>query len=190
MDELLEALLTANRLKAVSRSGWVLRGVPEAESVAEHTYGVAFVALALAEASDEGFAFDRGRLLTIALLHDLAESVIGDIPLPARRFLPPGAKQSAETAVMKEVMEAMPGGEGLLALWAEYAAGTSPEAQLVHDADRLEMLLQAYLYRAQTGNRALAEFWDGPAAREPFAFAASRQLFDALKERYTRQFPV
>src|SRR5512140_3852220 len=98
MGALLDALLRANNLKSVPRSGWVMHGVPEAESVADHTFGVAFVALALAQALGTDTPLDRGKLLSTALLHDLAESLTGDIPLPARRFLPEGAKRAAEHA--------------------------------------------------------------------------------------------
>ena len=74
MEDVLRFLIIANRLKAVPRLGWALRGVATPESVAEHTIGVGFVALALAEEIAE--PVDRGKLLTIALIHDLAEAVL------------------------------------------------------------------------------------------------------------------
>jgi len=186
---LLDTLLAANNLKTTPRMGWVLRGVAEAESVAEHSYGVAFVALALAdvaEASGEGDGFDRGKLLSMALLHDLAESVISDLPLPAQRFFPAGAKATAERAALSELLAGLPGSQGLLALWEEFEEGSGPEARVVRDADRLDMLLQAFVYIERTGNRALAEFWDSPAARAPFEFAVSQRVYAALRDRYDR----
>ena len=186
---LLDTLLAANNLKTTPRMGWVLRGVAEAESVAEHSYGVAFVALALAdvaEASGEGDGFDRGKLLSMALLHDLAESVISDLPLPAQRFFPAGAKATAERAALSELLAGLPGSQGLLALWEEFEEGSGPEARVVRDADRLDMLLQAFVYIERTGNRALAEFWDSPAVRAPFEFAVSQRVYAALRDRYDR----
>ncbi len=186
MDALLNTLLAANTLKVTPRTGWVLRGVPEAENVAAHSYGVAFTALVLAEAvqAERGPALDRGKLLSMALLHDLAESVIGDLPMPAQRFFPETAKHEAESAALRETVGSAPGGERLLALWDEYEARTSPEARLVRDADRLDMLLQATVYMERTGNRTLSEFFEGEAGRAPFEFAVCQSLYAALKDRY------
>lgn len=60
-----------------------MRGVSHPESVAEHTFCVAFLAMILAESIEE--EVDRGRLLTIALLHDLGEAFTTDLPEPALR---------------------------------------------------------------------------------------------------------
>src|ERR1041384_1098188 len=76
---MLSVLLELQRLKRLDRTGWVLRGLPPgAESVAAHSYGVALTAMLLAdECAARGVEGDVGRLLRIALLHDLpgAESV-------------------------------------------------------------------------------------------------------------------
>ncbi|MGD9101100.1 MAG: HD domain-containing protein, partial [Anaerolineae bacterium] len=96
LDEsrVLDLFLHANRLKVTPRGGWVIRGLTDVESVAGHSFGVGFVALILSELIQE--AVDREKVLTIALIHDLAESVITDIPAPAIRFFPLGAKHEAE----------------------------------------------------------------------------------------------
>jgi putative hydrolase of HD superfamily len=104
----------------------------------------------------------------MAVLHDLAESVIGDLPLPAQRFFPPGVKHAAEEAALADLLAPLPGGAQLVALWREYESRSVPEARLVREADRLETLLQAYVYEWRTGNRSLSEFWDTPS--EPRAF--------------------
>src|SRR5260221_8313896 len=64
----------AARLKDVRRQGWVDRGVPDAESVADHSYGVALLAWAVARAR----GLDGERALLIAIVHDLAEAEVGD----------------------------------------------------------------------------------------------------------------
>jgi putative hydrolase of HD superfamily len=183
--KLLDTLLLANNLKATPRSGWVMRGVPEAESVADHTCGVAFLALALAEAAGAEATFERGRLLSMALLHDLAESLTGDLPRPAQRFFPAGAKRQAEQTALQELLAGLPATarETLLALRAEYEERASAEARLVHDADRLDTLLQAYVYAQRTGNRVLGEFWQGQVALAPFHFEVSQNVYAALKRR-------
>jgi putative hydrolase of HD superfamily len=178
---MLDSLLTANNLKSIPRAGWVMRGVSEPESVAEHSYGVVLIALALANMSDE--LLDQRKVLTMAVLHDLAECLVGDMPVPAQRFFAPGAKHAAEEAAAADLILTLPGGASLLALWREYEARASREALLVRDADRLDTLLQAYVYERRTGNRELAEFWAGPLVQAPFALPASRQLCAELLER-------
>ena len=85
IDTLIALGMAAQRLKRVPRTGWLLRGVPhgEGESVAAHSHGMALVALALAETLPQ--PLDRGRLLAMCLLHDLAEAILGDWPRSAAR---------------------------------------------------------------------------------------------------------
>jgi len=69
------------RLKRLLRQGWLDRGVPPAdtESVADHSLGVALLAwMAALEAQAAGADLDPGRVLALALVHDLPEAEIGD----------------------------------------------------------------------------------------------------------------
>lgn len=184
-DSPLDTLLLAARLKLVPRIGWRLRGVAQPESVADHTFGVAFTALVLADLSDE--PLDIGRLLRIALVHDLAESLVTDIPATMSRFLAPEAKHAAERAALAEIVAPLPDAGHYLALWEEYDAGSSAEALLVRDADKLELMLQAYLYE-QRGHRNLDDFWQGRAA-ESFRTPAAADLFRRLRQRRAALFP-
>src|SRR5262245_57028480 len=72
----------AGRLKATPRTGWIDRGVPvgEAESVADHSFRVALLAwLAAHLAAADDPALDVDRVLALALIHDLAEALTGDL---------------------------------------------------------------------------------------------------------------
>ncbi len=179
-EALLSLLLDANRLKVIPRGGWAVRGLTDVESVADHSYGVAFVALTLAELVTE--TIDRAKLLSIALLHDLPESLITDIPSPASRFFPAGAKRVAEMNALVEMFAGLPFGQRMQAWWQEFEDRASLEGRLVRDADRLELLLQAYVYEQSTANDHLDEFWAGQEAK-PFEFEAAQRLFVALKAR-------
>lgn len=144
-------------LKLLPRTGWLQRGVARPESIAEHIFGVS--ALALLAGGEVG-GLDRGRLLAIALLHDLAEVALGDLPSSARRLIGDAAKHAAERRALAELLDGLAGRDEYLALWDEYESGTSPEARLVKGLDRLEMLAQALAYE-ESGSRALQEFWSG-----------------------------
>lgn len=141
-DALRELFERAGGLKAVRRSGWAERlGLEGAESVADHTYATAFVAMVYSDI----MGLDTGRVVRMALLHDLAESVTGDITPGS---LPEGKKESDERAAMDAILALLPEGArgAYREAWAEYAAGESREASLVRQADKLEMAMQARRY--------------------------------------------
>lgn len=162
-------------LKLLPRTGWLQRGQRDPESIAEHSYAVAALALLVGDMHPE---LDRGRLLAIALLHDAAEALVGDLPASARRLFGAEAKQVAERKAMLELFGELPAGGSYMELWEEYARGGSPEARLVKALDRLEMLAQALAYE-RAGSRALAEFFEDDAlwAEE---FPIVRALADRL----------
>ncbi|MEN9937707.1 MAG: hypothetical protein RLZZ387_4286 [Chloroflexota bacterium] len=159
-------------LKLLPRTGWLQRGVAGAESVAEHTFGVALLALLLLDTAP---GVDRARLLSMALAHDLAEALLGDWPAAARRHLGPRQKERAERGALEELLAGHPGREELLGLWEEYAAGATSEARLVKGLDRLEMLAQALAYE-RAGSRGLDEFWQGVEHGWDEAFPVLRQI--------------
>ncbi len=142
-------------LKLLPRTGWLQRGIANVESIAEHSFGVASLALIIGDMQPD---LDRGRLLAIALLHDMAEALTGDLPASARLLFGAQAKRDAERQAMIELFAGLPQANEYLDLWTEYTEGSSREARLVKSLDRLEMLLQALAYE-QAGNQATAEFW-------------------------------
>jgi putative hydrolase of HD superfamily len=171
-----QTLLHANQLKRTARTGWGQRGVPNAENVAAHSFGVVFTALTLAQVIDE--PLELGKLLALAALHDLPEALTTDIPTPAWRFLPPGIKTGVEHMAMQEMLTDTPFAASWMVLWEELHAGETAEAQLVHDADKLEMMLQAWVYEQQFGNRHLAEFWAKP---QTFHFAPAQAIYEEIR---------
>ena len=185
MHHLLSLLFAANQLKRIPRMGWAVRGVGPAdtESVAEHTYGMALTALLLAEMVDE--PMDRGRLLTICLLHDLAETQVLDLVPAAIQYLTPAAKRRAEEAALADIVADLPSGKEFQALWQEFEEGTTVEGRLARDADRLEMMIQAAAYE-QAGWRNLDEFWEA-MDKHCWEFPVSEVLFrELVAERQSR----
>ncbi len=142
-------------LKLMPRTGWLQRGVRDAESIAEHSFGVAVLCLLI---GDQLADIDRGRLLAIALLHDLAESLLGDLPASATRLLGRDTKLRAERAGLQSLIGHLPRAAEYLALWDEYVNGSSREARLVKAIDRLELMAQALAYE-RNGARNLDSFW-------------------------------
>jgi len=174
---LLDLLLEAQTLDRVPRSGYVLRGVAEPESVTEHTWHVLFLVWALG-AKIEGI--DVARAVEIALVHDLAELRIGDLPRTSSHYFPEGAKRTAEAAAMADVLA--PLAERALPLYEEYQQARTPEARLVKACDKLQLMLKVAVYE-RWGTGALAEFWDNPDNFPDGGFPAVKELFEELRAR-------
>ena len=170
ISPLIEAYFEFNHLKQLYRQGWLQRGIPPSrcESVAEHTFGVALLALFIAETYAP--TLDTSKVLRLALLHDFGEIYVGDLT-PADG-VNRAEKQQRERQAVTQVLHKLPRGATYVALWEEYERGESPEARFVRQMDRLEMVLQASVYEHQ-GLADLSEFFASvqpvltdPAVRE------------------------
>lgn len=174
---MLDAYVQINQLKQLFRQGWLQRGVPRdrCETVAEHTAGVAWLILLLApEAAD----LDADRALRMAMIHDLGETHAGDIT--PSDGVSASDKYARERQALRNVVAGLPRGADWLALWEDYESGASPEARFVREVDRLEMGLQAMIYRAE----GLVDPTDFIAsARSAVSSPALRSLLEALVEQ-------
>ena len=101
-SEILQLLVHGNQLKRTARTGWVQRGISEAEDVAAHTFGAAFTALVLAQVITR--PLDLEKVLIMTLLHDLPEGATTDIPTTAWRLFPEGAKIDIERRAMTVIV--------------------------------------------------------------------------------------
>ncbi len=182
MPHILDAALHAAQLKRTPRTGWQARGAPlggQPENVAAHSYGVVFLTMLLIDLDER--PLDAGLALRLAVLHDLAESLVGDLPATVSRFIPKEQKQRAERAAISEIVAGLPMAERYRALWEMYDEKGTAEAHLVKDADLLDMMIQAYLYE-QAGQRNLDEFWQNVTDAR-FSSPQARALFVELVVR-------
>ncbi len=150
-------------LKELRREGWVRRGVREPESVADHSYNLALLSMLLA--AERGL--DPFRAAAIAIIHDLAEAVTGDIPPSEKRSNTDYVE--AEKEAMRRIVEKTPAeiGSLILQLYNEYASQSGEEARLVKQLDKLEMALQAIVYeREGRAAKGLAEEFTLSALQE------------------------
>jgi len=174
---LIDLLLELQTLDRVPRMGYLLRGVARAESVTEHSWHVLFLVWALGQ--DEP-SLNLSRSIEIALVHDLAEVRIGDLPRTVARYFPAGAKAAAEEAALDEILAPLP--PSAKELWLDYHAGTSAEARFVKACDKLQLMVKVSAYE-RWGEGALAEFWDNPDNFPDGGFASVRAAFDMLRAR-------
>ncbi len=139
----LDFLKTAANLKKIPRQGWMDKlSLNNPESVADHSYSMAVISMVISDL--EGC--DSEKILKMALLHDLAESKIGDY---TPEQLGKNEKIKLENEAFDEIVKNLPNLIKLqyLQIWQEYQENTSLESKIVRQIDKLEMALQAKIYQ-------------------------------------------
>ncbi|OUJ18855.1 5'-deoxynucleotidase HD superfamily hydrolase [Methanonatronarchaeum thermophilum] len=135
-----ESLKTLFQLKEEKRSGWVLKGIGDPESVADHSWGTAILALLF-----HG-NLELDKCLKMALIHDILEVETGDIPkskLESKQDVE--AKKKKEAKALKKLQKELD--SELLDSYIEYKKQSSREALFVKDMDLIDMCLQACIYQ-------------------------------------------
>lgn len=135
----------ALELKKVPRKGWKSKAnIEYPESVADHSYGTAIMAMVLSDLQK----LDTQKIIKMALLHDLAETVIGDF-MPEE--ISKETKNTSENDAMKEILSKLPENtaEEYLKIWQEYLQANTRESILLHDVDKMEMAIQAAKYSSE-----------------------------------------
>jgi putative hydrolase of HD superfamily len=134
----LEFLLEVDALKRVERRTRIVGG-SRLENTAEHSWHLALFALVLAEHSDE--PVDVGRVLAMAVVHDLVEVDAGDTF--AYDAAGEAHKPERERLAADRLFGLLPPEQGaqLRALWEEYERGDTPEARFAMAVDRLQPML-------------------------------------------------
>ncbi|OAL07202.1 cytidylate kinase [Phaeosphaeriaceae sp. SRC1lsM3a] len=145
-------------LKNTPRRGWLLRDVPNPESVSDHMWRMAVMCLMLPKIDQE----TRMKSVHMCLVHDMGEAIIGDIT--PSDGVTREEKHVREEMAMKYLtctaqLTSPDQANMLMDLWNEYEEGQSKAAQLVRQIDKLECLQQAVLYQ-QRYRLPLEEFMD------------------------------
>jgi putative hydrolase of HD superfamily len=190
-SDLIDFLDALETLKNLPRTGWLLRGIRDGESIADHCHRTTTTAMIIADTLVErGATLDVERVMRIAVLHEIAESRVGDIPYPAQRYLPENAKEEAEAAAARELLAPLGTlGDRYYDLWDEFERRETPESMVVRVADKLEMLVQAWEYE-RAGAADLDNFWQSAwNVRDFDAFPLAGEIMDELRRRLaaTRQ---
>lgn len=157
----IDFLTLCHRLKTTKRKGWINHGIKGPESIADHMYRMALMALIAGDLP----GVNRERCIKIAIVHDIAEAIVGDIT--PSDGVPKAEKSRRELAALNEMCEILGGGiraEEIKELWEEYENNSSLEANLVKDFDKVEMILQALEYETEHG-KVLDEFYLSTAGK-------------------------
>ncbi|CZT12593.1 related to HD family hydrolase [Rhynchosporium agropyri] len=171
------------RLKTTKREGWRRFGISQyalhlqqlasrsrkgkltfcrGESISDHMYRMSIITM-LAPPSLSS-KLNIPHCTKMALVHDMAEALVGDIT-PVDGVSKP-EKNRRESTTMDYLTKSLLGkvhggvnGQEIQAVWQEYEDSVTPEAMFVHDVDKIELILQMVEYERVNERRLdLGEF--------------------------------
>ena len=145
LKKFLKVFLTLQWAKELPRQGFISLGFKrnEADSVAAHSWTTAVLAYLLAkQLFKEGKKIDPEKVMKMALFHDMAETIVGDVGTFVKGMAG-GAFYGLEKEGLKELVLDLPSNEEILNLVEEYHLRKSLEARVVKAADNLDALAQA-----------------------------------------------
>lgn len=133
--EFLDILHVAERLKDTLRHCTTSKG--RRESVAEHSYRIALMAMLLRDVFPDA---DMDRVTRMCLIHDLGECFTGDIPT----FLKTETDEQTEERLLDRWVRSLPAplDSELSGLYAEMNAQQTMEARIYKSLDKLEAVIQ------------------------------------------------
>lgn len=189
------------RFKSVKREGWIRRKVDGPESIADHMYGCYMLGMFFLPNNahqcidynipdiENYLNYSKEAILEMLLLHDLAEVKIGDIVTPekVRKDL------ENENAFFDycEFLCSFPYIYGLgnqKKVWDEFISNSTINAKIANDIDKIEPLIQAYIYKKNGNVIDLKEWKD--YARKNVKTSLGKQLLSFVVERIITQIEI
>lgn len=141
--------LNANEVK---RAGWVMQNIEAPESIVEHMYSCFFIGLIFLPNTYAAYPqYDKQKILNMLLIHDLAETVLGDIPKYDKTadFEP---KENAE--MLRLLLKGTYDGVSVLKdhvdAWSSWYARGDENARIAKDIDTLQAIYQFLVYYNRT----------------------------------------
>mmetsp|Transcript_22465 Transcript_22465/g.64578 ORF Transcript_22465/g.64578 Transcript_22465/m.64578 type:complete len:222 (-) Transcript_22465:27-692(-) len=186
ITKILDFMRVVGKLKEVKRTGWVRSGVRGAESVADHMYRMAMMGFALGAAD----GVDSTKCIKMALVHDLAESLIGDLVTEGESHRQDKITREEKIRLEREALHGIcdrlggDAGEEIRSLWEEFETGDGVEARHLRDLDKFEMVLQASDYE-EAQSMALPDFFRSTAGK--FTTAVFKALDAEVRQRRERR---
>lgn len=165
-----------SELKKIPRKGWKEKlGLENPESVADHSYITAIMAMIISDLN----GLDTQKILKMSLLHDLAESITGDL-MPEE--ISKKDKVELENQTISDIFAKLPANlaNDYAKIWYEYQEAKSKESELVHEVDRLEMALQARKYLSEGLSEDKLETFFSSARKD----IKSKEILKILEEIY------
>ena len=137
------------KLKEQPRTGWAENKAKlnRVESVADHSMGAYLLGLIFLPDDSSG-RYNKETVLKTLLVHDLAECITGDVPFA--KVTEKTKRKEREAFQYISMCRTYPGIANLepcYQLWTEFESGATENARIARDLDKLDNLVQLYLYQ-------------------------------------------
>jgi putative hydrolase of HD superfamily len=183
MKNLLKFFLETEKLKEMPRTGWVLAGIENPETVAEHSLSLSIISFLLAEKKN----LKPKRAIQTALFHELCERYAGDLTpflyyphlpkddLERQKVLMKWARlcqkekkkigkikfKKEKTALLKLTKFLKSNlRDAILSSWSDYEKGISKEGKFVRQLNRIDTLIQSIEYFGIEDIRVRTNWWE------------------------------
>ena len=145
LKKILKVFLTLQWAKELPRQGFIAMGFKrnEADSVAAHSFSTALLSYFLAkQLQKEGTKIDPEKVLKMGLVHDIGETIVGDVGTFVKGMAG-GVFKNIEEEGVKALVGDLDFKDEIINLVSEYNGRKSLEARIVKVADNLDALAQA-----------------------------------------------
>ncbi|OGD87646.1 hypothetical protein A3A54_01400 [Candidatus Curtissbacteria bacterium RIFCSPLOWO2_01_FULL_39_62] len=145
LKKILKVFLTLQWAKELPRQGFIALGFKrnEADSVAAHSWSTAMLVYLLAtELKKQGERIDVDKAVKMALFHDMAETIVGDVGTFVKGMAR-GAFSEIEKEGLEYLVKDLPSNKEIVDLVEEYMKRKTLEARICKVADNLDALAQA-----------------------------------------------
>ncbi|MBU0530392.1 MAG: HD domain-containing protein [Candidatus Aenigmatarchaeota archaeon] len=176
--DMIRFFMEVGNLKKLKRGGWLLDGIKNSETIADHLFRTALMVFILGKNARD---VDLLKAIKMALIHDLGESQTGDLIVEdkvkiMREYgnniteienlrkeninigLENDERERIEEVAVKKLTK-LSGIDEIYSLWREFEDQKTPEALFVKQIDRLEMALQAMEYESENNDKILEHYF-------------------------------
>lgn len=176
-NRVLESFFELSMQTRLPRTGWILAGVADPESCADHCYETAVFAYILSKYIDE--KVDLKKVLLMALFHEVGEARLADLPRRSKEYIGK-AKRQAEREAALDILDDV--AVELIQLQDELHSLSTPEARLVEAAEELQIIFKSLVY-AKEGRGDMSEYRNDAERYNSQGFKCADQIAQLIKEK-------
>ena len=176
-EKVLDLFAELTNLTRIKRTGWILTGVREPESIADHCYETAIFAYVLAKQMD--LKVDMSKVLLMSLFHEVGEVRITDFPRRAKKYVKK-FKKSAELEAFTDIIGSA--SNEIVDLFSEFDKCETIEAKLAEAAEELQIIFKALMY-AKENNGDISEYRIDVDKYNSQGFDLPQKIAEVIKEK-------
>jgi len=175
--DILEIMCEMSSLSKMPRIGWVLAGVNNAESISDHCFETALLAYFLSKNIDQ--EVDMGKILMMALFHEVGETRLSDLPRRAKPYVKK-FKKEGEKNISIDVLGDY--AEEINTILDEFEEKKTIEARLTEAAEELQIIFKSLMY-AKENNGDMSEYRQDVAAYDSLGIEMADAISKIIGEK-------